>query len=259
MEQYPTLTDWEANDNRLDYFYDMFVKLRAGQSITKKWNVTTGVTFHNRSAVDKKFFHSIGMPDNYHTFAPMIQTQLFPWEDKGPVFTVSYEQGIKVGKANMEYGRVEFDASWLRKLQRMRALSMRFGNGYYFLKKDKAYFLDYENFKADNMPGGWIDDWTGDFQLLSRANYNSSRYYVRANITYESPLMLMSRLPIVGKIIEMERVYVSGLMVDQLHPYMEWGYGFTNRLFSFGAFVATRNNKYDGIGFRFGLELFSDW
>ena len=37
------------------------------------------------------------------------------------------------------------------------------------------------------------------------------------------------------------------------------GYGFTNRLFSIGIFVATRNIEYDGIGCRVGLELFRDW
>ena len=32
-----------------------------------------------------------------------------------------------------------------------------------------------------------------------------------------------------------------------------------NRLFSMGVFAATRNNKFDGIGCRFGFELFKDW
>jgi hypothetical protein len=159
----------------------------------------------------------------------------------------------------MEYGRVEFDAIWLRKFFRLRSLSLRGGSGYFFQKGHDAYFLDFENFREDYMPGGWNDDWTGEFLLLNREMYNTSRYYVRANMTYESPLMLMSRLPIVGKVIEMERVYVSGLLVDKLHPYTEWGYGFTNRLFSIGAFVATKNFKYDGIGCRVGLELFRDW
>jgi hypothetical protein len=40
---------------------------------------------------------------------------------------------------------------------------------------------------------------------------------------------------------------------------MEYGYGFTCRLFSMGVFVATNNWKYSGIGFQFGFELFSRW
>jgi hypothetical protein len=260
MEEFPDMMDWDENNERTDYFKDMYMKVRSNHDITKHWGVALGVTFHRRSAVDKEFFRSINMPDSYHSFAPMFQTKWWPWGDLGPIFTLSYEQGINgIGKANMEYGRAELDASWLRKFYRMRSLSMRFGSGYYLLRGHDAYFLDFENFREDNMPGGWNDDWTGEFQLLHRDMYNTSRYYLRANLTYESPLMLMSRLPIVGKVIEMERIYVSGLVADQLHPYTEWGYGFTNRLFSIGVFMATRNFKYDGIGCQIGLELFRDW
>ena len=259
-EEFPDLTDWNLNQSRLDDFRDSYVKMRANHDISDLWSITAGYTYHRRTAVDKQFFRSINMPVAYHSMAPMIQTQIRPWGWKGPIFTLNYEQGIKgIGKANMEYGRVEFDAIWLRKFFRLRSLSLRGGSGYFFQKGHDAYFLDFENFREDYMPGGWNDDWTGEFLLLNREMYNTSRYYVRANMTYESPLMLMSRLPIVGKVIEMERVYVSGLLVDKLHPYTEWGYGFTNRLFSIGAFVATKNFKYDGIGCRVGLELFRDW
>ena len=71
--------------------------------------------------------------------------------------------------------------------------------------------------------------------------------------------MLLSRAPFVGRYVEMERIYASALVVDGIYPYTEMGYGFTNRLFSIGLFVATRNAKYDGIGCRVGLELFRDW
>ena len=259
-EDYPEI-DWDSNNKRLDYFKDSYIKVRNNFDISDLWSVMVGYTYHRRTAVDKQFFRTIDMPVAYHSMAPMVQTQLRPWGKKrGPIFTLNYEQGIKgIGKANMEYGRLEFDAIWLRKFFRLRSLSLRGGSGYFFQKGHEAYFLDFENFREDYMPGGWNDSWTGEFLLLNRDMYNSSRYYVRGNMTYESPLMLMSRLPVVGKVIEMERVYVSGLLADKLHPYTEWGYGFTNRLFSIGAFVATRNFKYDGIGCRVGLELFRDW
>lgn len=91
---------------------------------------------------------------------------------------------------------------------------------------------------------------------LAATWYNASKYYVRANATYESPFMLMSHLPWIGKYVEMERIYANALLVERLNPYMEYGYGFKNRLFSAGMFVATRNDKFDGFGFRFEIELF---
>ena len=136
---------------------------------------------------------------------------------------------------------------------------MRVGAGFYTHKDDGAYFLDYTNFRDENIPGGWNDEWTGEFELLDRNWYNASEHYVRANLTYESPLLAMSWLPLVGRYIEMERIYVSALTVKHLHPYIECGYGFTTRLFSVALFLANKNGKFDGVGARLGFELFRQW
>ena len=84
---------------------------------------------------------------------------------------------------------------------------MRIGTGFYLHRHHKAYFLNYENFKENNIPGGWNDDWSGEFELLRSDNYNASNYYIRANFTYESPLLLLSWLPLVGNYMETERIY----------------------------------------------------
>ena len=68
--------------------------------------------------------------------------------------------------------------------------------------------------------------------------YNASRYYIRANLTYESPLMALTRTPFIGRLIEMERIYVNILQIQHINtPYIETGYGFTNRAFSMGIFT----------------------
>ena len=118
--------------------------------------------------------------------------------------------------------------------------------------------LDYENFRENNIPGGWNDDWSGEFELLRSDIYNTSAYYVRANATYESPLLLLSWLPWLGHYMEMERVYVSVLDVKSVHPYVELGYGFTTRLFSCGVFVGSGQGSRV-FGCKFGFELFRRW
>ncbi len=243
-----------------DLFKDTYIKLKSNYDLSNRWSIGTGMTYHRRSAVDKKIFLEENQPATYHSFAPMVQMQFRPWAWQGPILTLNYEQGIKgIGKCNMAYGRLEGDAIWLKKLKRLRSFSMRAGAGIYTQKDDEAYFLDFENFRENNMPGGWGDDWTGDFQLLKRDQYNSSEYYFRTNLTYESPLFFLSHTPGLGKYIEMERIYISSLMAKDIHPYTELGYGFTNRLFTIGLFVATINGQYDGMGCRFSLELFRDW
>ena len=48
-------------------------------------------------------------------------------------------------------------------------------------------------------------------------------------------------------------------MVKHLTPYTEWGYGLSTRLVSLGFFAAFRELKFDGVGCRFGFELFRNW
>ena len=244
----------------IDYFKDFYWSIRSNYDISKNWGVGLGFTYHRRTAVQKELFSSIGLPSRYYSFAPRVTTQIRPLGWNGPIFTINYEQGLKgVSQSQMSYGRFEADASWMKRSYMLRAFSMRAGFGMYLLKDKKAYFLDYENFRDENIPGGWNDDWTGEFQLLSSEQYNNSDYYIRTNLTYESPLMLLSRAPLIGKYIEIERIYGSTLIAKNIHPYTELGYGFTNRLFSFGLFVGTTNGKFQGFGCRIGLELFRNW
>ena len=49
--------------------------------------------------------------------------------------------------------------------------------------------------------------------MLQQETYNQSDYYIRANMSYESPLLILSWLPYVGKYMEMERINVSTLDV----------------------------------------------
>ena len=136
---------------------------------------------------------------------------------------------------------------------------MRLGAGIYSRRAKGERFLDFTNFRDNNMPGGWNDDWSGEFELLRSEWYNSSLYYVRANTTYESPLLIISRLPLLGHFIEMERLYFGAVMAKEMKPYIELGYGLTTRLVSLGAFVGNKNGHFERVGVRFGFELFRKW
>ena len=101
-----------------------------------------------------------------------------------PVFTLDWERAFRnVMHSNMEYEKYELDFSLIRTFSRMRALSFRIGAGVYTMKNNQAFFLDFDNFRAKNIPGGWNDDWSGYFQLLHRDNYNVSDYYFRTKTT----------------------------------------------------------------------------
>lgn len=190
----------------------------------------------------------------------MVELRFRPWGMNGPIFTADYERSIKdLLRANISYERYEFDAQYKRRMTGLRTLQMRVGTGFYTRRGSNWIFLDYTNFHDNNIPGGWNDEWANEFELLNSNWYNASKYYVRANLTYETPLLIAARLPLVGRLIEKERIYVNTLSVSRMSAYAEYGYGFATRLFSIGMFLAQKNGHFDGFGCKFGLELFRSW
>ena len=256
----------EDNDRTKDYkphlntFKDMSLRVVNNYDISDKFGFQIGFILHRRTALNKAAFEQAGLTFRYRSFAPVVELEYRPFGWKGPILTLDYERSIRGSRQeNTAYERWEIDGQYIRNMSRLQCLSLRLGTGFYTWKDHNSCFLDFANFRENNIPGGWNDEWSGEFELLSSKWYNESKYYVRANATYESPLLITSRLPWVGHFIETERIYVSALSVKQLHPYFELGYGFTTRLFSVGMFVANRNGKFSGFGCRFGLELFRHW
>ncbi|MBQ6652192.1 MAG: hypothetical protein IJM81_02180 [Prevotella sp.] len=244
----------------LDYFKDTYIKTFVHYDWSAKIGAKAGLIVHYRDAVDKKGFKLAGKPHAYRSAAPALSFEYRPTGYSGPILTIDYERSIKgLFKSNTGFERWEADAQYLHRMPALRSLSMRIGTGFYTHKETGAYFLDYTNFRDENIPGGWNDEWTGSFELLDRNWYNASEYYVRSNLTYESPLLFVSWIPLAGRYVETERIYFSALTVRHLHPYIECGYGLQTHLFSIGFFLANRNGKFDGCGARFGFQLFRQW
>ena len=243
----------------IDQFYDNYLRLYNNIMVFDWLDIETGILVHQRKAVNPEVMHQYGVPDEYRSFAPILGIKLQPWLNKGPLFAIDWERSIKgVNGSNLEYDRWEFDAQWKYRIPGLRLLNMRAGAGFY-TKKTTDYFLDFANFHDENLPEGWDDDWSGNFQLLSGREYNESNYYIRANLSYESPLLFATWIPYLGKYIEKERFYFSGVLLEHSKPYFELGYGFTNRYISVGAFASFRNRHFAEFGIQFDFEIFKRW
>ena len=243
----------------LTEFRDNYVRLFNNIMVFDWLDIETGLILHQRKAINPEVMHYYNMPDEYRSFAPTLGIKLSPWLKKGPLLAIDWEHSFKgVNGSNLSYDRWEFDAQWKYPIPGLRLLNMRAGVGF-FASKTSDIFLDYSNFRDENLPQGWNDDWSGNFQLLSSQEYNVSDYYVRANVSYESPLMLSTWIPYLGKYIEKERFYVSGVLLERSRPYFELGYGFSNRYISVGAFASFRNTKFEKFGMKFDFELFKRW
>ncbi len=251
--------DWDRMN--LTLFRDFKLRLSTGYGVLRHFlDLEGGVEMHNRRAVDKAAFAAAGRRTEYFTFAPYLLTRYYPLGRSKPwIITASYEQGIKAFNAKAKYKKIEVDNQLKIPFSRMRTLSFRLGAGGYINRGTNDNFLYYENFQKDNIPGGWNDDWTGEFELLNSAWYNASGYYLRLNTTYESPLLILSWCPLVGQIVEQERIYLSSAKLHNMGTYFETGYGFTNRLFSMGVFAGFSRYHFEGFGLKFGFELFDRW
>ena len=241
-------------------FTNNYLRITNRWMFTPRWGFEVGIVAHHRQAITPEFYQSYNYPYKYRSVAPAFALEWHPAGSYGPVLKADYERSFSgwLG-SNTSYERVETDIQGIVRLSRRRLLSLRGGIGFYTRKGAHWYFVDYTNFRDSNIPGGWNDDWSGEFELLQSSWYNASDYYVRSNATYESPIILASRLPLLGRYIESERFYVNTLFVKYLHPYTEWGYGFTSRAISIGLFAAFRTTKFEGFGFRWSFELFRHW
>lgn len=242
----------------MELFDDNHLRLTNNIMLFDWIDIETGFSFHQRRAYEPEAMRIYDKPTEYRSFAPVLSFKLRPWQ-KGPVFTIDYERGIKgVNHSTIGYERWEFDTSIKHQFHPLRKLNIRMGSGFY-THKDSNHFVDYTNFRDNNLPEGWDDDWTGNFQLLSSRWYNESEYYVRTNLSYETPLLCASWLPFFGHYIEKERIYLSALSIEHTRPYFELGYGLTNRFFSIGLFSSFLNGQFDDFECKFTFELFRRW
>lgn len=247
----------EFDSLNLEYYHNMRLVFDFQYSF-RPWNqFNVGANFYRRSPMHKGYVNKEGKIEKTNfTFAPFVEWTQRLWE-KGPTLNINYEQGIMniMGGTN-SYGKQETDITWKLPLKRLRTVSLRLGGGCYIFN-NRNRFLDFNKFRDNNLQDTWNDKWTSDFQLIDRRWYNASDFYIRNNVTYESPLMLASWLPVVGRHVRMERVYVNNLVVEDFHPYTELGYGFATKAFSFAAYTSFMNGKYNSIGCRFSLEFYT--
>ena len=255
-EQHRDTIDFSSLE--LHYFNDNRYQISCNIAATDQFELMPALVYHHRSAVNKAGMVATGQPTVYDGFAPSLTLKYQP-SISWPMFSVNYERCLSgVLASNMEYERWEIDASLRRRYSSLKRFNARVGGGFY-TNQSTTYFVDFINFHEDYLPGGWDDDWTGECQLLNSQWYNASKYYFRTNISYDSPLLIMTRLPLAGRIIEAERLYFSYVQLEKTRPYFELGYGFTTRFISLGFFASFLNDQFQKFGTKFTFELFRKW
>ena len=247
----------ELEHKNLDQFRNYNLSVRNIISPTSWLTVETGLVYHYYKSLNPGEMRHFNKPAIYRLLAPAVGVKMRLWKN-APVISLDVEHGLRNKISDLSYTRLEADVSYKCNMAHLQQLNLRFGGGIY-TDREKDYFMDFSNFRDNNLPEGWDDDWTGNFQLLSSASYNASNYYVRGNISYESPLLVASMIPLVGHYVERERAYLNSLSIAHTRIYSELGYGFTCRAFSMGLFASFLNTQYQSMGCKFTFELFRRW
>lgn len=247
--------DFDALD--LEYYRNYEMSLRSNIPIGRFFHVGLAAVYHRRAAINMAKMKDLGEKTVYHSFAPSLTFKYTPSSYVSYVF--NYERSIPHFLwCDSKYERMELDAQFAVRYNKLTSLNLHLGAGLY-TDMESNDFVDYVNFQENYLPEAWDDDWTGHFFLLNSDYYNASRYYIRANLSYESPILPLAYIPFVGYYVEKERIYISNVLMQKTRPYTEMGYAFTTRFASLGLFASFFGTKFQEIGTKITFELFNRW
>ncbi len=285
LKKFPSDSLIDFNKLNLDLFLDLNVEVNNRIEITNGLLLDLGLVFHRRTPAKHPddSFRSINLPADiaeglqvnvrpeYNSFAPRIRLEWTPkryyymngrqktyLRSRFPTFIIDYERGLKgVFRSTGVYERIEFDMQHQVRTGLLSRLYYRMGFGM-FTNQKETYFVDFVNFRKNNLPGGWNDDIGGVFQALNGRWYNASPYYVRGHVTYEAPFLLLRHLMKYTNHVQHERLYLNLLTMDRLGPYFELGYGIGTFVFDMGIFLSLEKFNNVGFGYKFTFELFNN-
>lgn len=260
------------NKYNFNYYKDLFMRSLFYISPKCGMDLKLGMVFHQRKPTNwNREAEFGGMRKYYKSLAPHVEITYTPgmyyYETKKgkvplrshcPTFRGSYERGVNWLDCKNRYEKMEFDCSHRFEIGKVSALYLRGGCGF-FTNRKEMYFVDYDNFLFHDMPAGWDDDMTGEFHLLDRRFYNESNYYALLGASYDTPMLLLGKLPLVSRAITRERIYFNTVCLHALNPYVECGYGVATSMFDGALFVGAGNATEFKFGAKISLRFFDKW
>lgn len=250
-------------------YRDAYARADASLSPLPGLTLTIGVRYHRRTLTKwNRLAQDGGLDRYYSTCGPRLMLEWTPAQyyyrrrrlrlplySRYPTLQLCYERGYGTGPGDTHYERLEAGMRYRLPLYALRTLFLRAGAGLY-TQRGRESFIDYDFFRFSYMPSDWTDDMTCEFQTLSARWYNESRYYLMLTSAYESPLLLLSRLPLLSRAVLKERIYLNLLSVRALGGYGELGYGLSTHLVNLGLFMGMAEVRHIRFGFKFVLHFF---
>lgn len=257
-------------------FKDYYIKLTNNYEIANGLLTTIGVDYHyrkpssytiNQQLTENGQIYNEIFEDS-KAFIPFIRLswtpeQYYRYESRQkiyvrsryPTFKVEFSRSFeRIFGSNSQFNRVEMDINQNISIGHMNSIQYHVGAGRFFDRKT-YHFTDFYYFSKNFFPENWKDGIGGGFNLLRPHLYNLSDSYIQAHFMFETPFLILKRIPIVQQFADKERLYVSQLYTPQIISYTEIGYGIGNRFFNAAIFGSFHKIRFREIGAKASFEI----
>lgn len=169
-----------------------------------------------------------------------------------PVFALQYRKGISLFNSSVDYDFLEGEARYEPGVFAASDLQMSVSGGK-FLNSKTVFFPDFKHFMGNRTLLQAGDHLTG-FRMLPYYRYSTSKQYIQAHLSFSSPKLLLTQLPLLR--LAGLKEYVQGHMLHTPDTafYTEQVYGIDGILKMFRMELVSHFDRdlYLGLGFRVG-------
>lgn len=248
-----------SNSTSLSYYKHYYIKLYNSIELSNGLALGVGLDYHIREPNKVLLLPKVAIPtlSVQYNFVPKISLSWTPHQyyltDRNqkvyvrssyPTFKLEYAQSIPNWlKSNSAYSKLEIDVSQSIRIDLMNRFNYHVGGGF-FVNQKNEYFNDFTYFLKSYFPQSWSDGFGGSFSVLPIRYFNSSNFYLQAQTMYETPRLILTRLPYLNNGVARERLYVSVLHNSIFTCYGELGYGIGNKFLNTAIFFGFNDWKY---------------
>lgn len=274
-------------ENYLRLYNNDFVALQNETDITNGLRFTVGASYHDFSPLNNNTNFSFFKQNNdYHsntinywndnnqlfeaqnafiTKASLAYTPRYYYRIENgrkkmlqsdyPTFHVSAEHGTGWFGTDNDYLLLEAGAFKKPELMMRPALSWDVNIGK-FVRNKQIHFSRFRHFEGSQIPVVFGDPGT---QLMLTDSYltSTNNWYMRGNVTYSSPWLLLKRLPLLSQTIWNENIHLSYLNSNVMPHYLQTGYSISRifMLIDAGIYAGISNGEYTNWGIRISIGL----
>jgi hypothetical protein len=219
-------------------------------------NIPDNAFFQSEPDHFKSFTFAAGLTYTPEYYYKIRQHRKIYDHSKYPTFTLNYKAGIHALLGSQS--SYQFFSGGIRqqvKFPDESSLSYSIESGT-FMNDDHLHFSEFKHFNTQPLPV-MFKGTDSPFLLLDFYRYSTSKAYLEGHVHYETPLLLLKRLPIISNRLWTENIYLNYLNAQSLKNYMEAGYGLGNFLFmaDISVFASFENFKSKDVGVKISIGL----